>query len=125
MIKLLPFFLLFSSLYAVTIHIHNDSSYTLNATIYSKANAELTSIEVRPAHMVKWQDSFYDAKDYTEGPYRIVFTCPNGETYGAVSNIPPNSTVYAKRARGKKKCGGDSDGGIHRDFEKNQPHWKY
>ncbi|MCB1072302.1 MAG: hypothetical protein KDK96_04275 [Chlamydiia bacterium] len=123
--KILPFFLLFSSLYAVTINIHNDSNYSLNATIYSGTNTELTSLEVRPAHMVKWQDSFYDAKDYTKGPYRIVFTCPNGDIYGTVSKVPPNSTVYAKRAQGKKKCGGDSDGRPHRDFEKNQPHWKY
>lgn len=123
--KMFPFFLFFSTLYGVTIHIHNDSLYSLNATIYSGTNDEVTSIEVRPSHMVKWQDSPYDARDYTKGPYRIVFTCPNGDNYGTVSNVPPNSTVYAKKARGKKKCGGDSDGDTHRDFHKNQPHWKY
>ncbi len=123
--KIFPLLLLFSSLYAATIHIHNDSPYSLNATIYSETNTELTSIEVHPGHMVKWQESFYDAKDYTKGPYRIVFTCPNGAVYGTVSKAAQNSTVYAKRARGKKKCRENAGRAPHRDFDNNQPHWKY
>ena len=123
--KFLPFFLFFSTLYAVTININNDSLYSLNAKIYSGSNVELTSIEIRPAHTVKWQDSFYDARDYTKGPYTIVFTCPNGDEYGIISKVAQNATVYAQRARGKKKCRGKSQPDLHRDFERNQPHWKY
>lgn len=123
--KLLPFLFFFSTLYGVTININNDSIYTLNATIYSGTSAELATIEVRSAHSIKWQDSFFDAKDYSKGPYTIVFTCPNGDEYGTVSKVAQNSTVYAQRARGRKKCGPDSQPTPHRDFEKNQPHWKY
>jgi len=121
--KLLTFFFLFSSLYGVTIH--NDSTYPLTATVYSKENRELTSIEIGPSHTVKWQDSFYGARAYTKGPYRIVFTCLNGDEYGTISKIARNAKVYAQRSRGRKRCAEDSKRKLHRDFEDNQPHWKY
>ncbi|QVL57814.1 MAG: hypothetical protein KFB93_01685 [Simkaniaceae bacterium] len=123
--KPLPFLLFFSTLFGVTINIHNDSIYTLNATIYSKTNIELTTVEIRPSHMITWSDSLFDAKDYSKGPFTIDFTCPNGDSYGTVSKVAQNTTIYAKRSRGRKKCGSDSQPKPHQDFEKNQPHWKY
>ncbi len=123
--KFLILTLFFSSLFGVTININNDSLYTLKATIYSGSNVELTTLEVNPAHTIKWQDSFFDAKDYSKGPYTIVFTCPCGDEYGTVTRVPQNSTVYAQRARGRKKCGGDTQPDPHRDFEQNQPHYKH
>ncbi len=119
------FTLFFTSLYGVTIIINNDSLYTLNATIYSGSDVELTSLEVNASHVIKWQDSFFDAKDYSKGPYTIVFTCPNGDEYGTVTKVAQNATVYAQSSRGRKKCGADSQPKPHRDFERNQPHYKY
>lgn len=52
--------------------------------------------------MITWSDSLFDAKDYSKGPFTIDFTCPNGDSYGTVSKVAQNTTIYAKRSRGRK-----------------------
>lgn len=72
-------FTLFSPLlFGVTITIENDSTYTLQATIYSASDEPLSDMEIPPNQSFKWQDSFFDSKDYSKGPFRVEFTCPNG-----------------------------------------------
>jgi hypothetical protein len=118
--KLLILIFLTSVLSAVTINVYNDSPYTLQAKIYSAKNKELSSMTVISGHSI----SYYDARDYTEGPFRVVFTCPNGDFYGKSSPVAQNSTVHAQRSRGPKKCGAHTQPEPHRDYDQLQPHIK-
>lgn len=124
MYKLLLLLFLTSMLSAVAIDVYNDSPYTLQAKIYSAKNAELSSMTVISGHSIKWSDSYYDARDYSEGPFRVVFTCPNGDFYGKSSPVGQNSTVHAQRTRGPKKCGAHTQPEPHRDYDAQQPHTK-
>ncbi|MCB1107567.1 MAG: hypothetical protein KDK76_05690 [Chlamydiia bacterium] len=112
------------SLYGTALYIYNDSPYTLNAKIFSKDHSEVASMSIASGHTLTWQDSLFDAKDYTEGPFSVVFTCPNGDEYGTVSSVAQNFTVYAQRSRGPKKCGDHTQPEPHRDYENLQPHTK-
>ncbi len=123
--KYLPLLLLSISLHAITIQVTNDSSYTLHATIYSASDAELSSLVLSPKNTITWQDSFFDARDYAEGPFKVVFTCPDGDEYGTVTRIAQNATVRAQAARGPKRCGRNSQPDPHRDLDQAQPHHKY
>lgn len=123
--KTLILALLISPLFAASITVYNDSPYFLTATLYSREKEELTTLEIPKDHSVQWADGLFNSRDYTKGPYSVIFTCPNGDEYGTVSKIPENSTVYAKRALGRKKCKADGQPDPHRDFNDNQPHWKY
>lgn len=123
--KAFIFTLLSSSLFAASITVLNDSSYFLNARIYSGSKELLTSLDIPKGHSIQWADGPFNSRDYSKGPYSVVFTCPNGDEYGTVSKIAENSTVYAKSAIGRKKCVEENQPKSHRDFEDNQPHWKY
>ncbi len=123
--KLLALTFLTSSLFAASITVYNDSPYFLTATIYSGKKAELTTLEIPKDHSVQWADGPFNSRDYTKGPYSVVFTCPNGDEYGTVSKIAENSTVYARRAIGRRKCNTEGQPDPHRDYHNNQPHWKY
>ncbi|MCB1110296.1 MAG: hypothetical protein KDK64_04890 [Chlamydiia bacterium] len=119
-------FLLFSFfLSAASIEIYNDSSYTLQAKIYTKTNVELSNMTVISGHYIKWQESPYNAKDYAKGPFYVIFSCPNGDFYGKSSIVAENSRVYAQRSRGPKKCGSHTQPDPHRDHEERPPHAKY
>ena len=122
--KLLLFLFLTSALSAITINVYNDSPYTLQAKIYSSENKELSSMTVISGHSIKWSDSLYDARDYTKGPFLVVFTCPNGDFYGKAPPVAQNSTVHAQRSRGPKKCGAHTQPEPHRDYDQLQPHVK-
>lgn len=123
--KLFLLSLISCPLIAASITVLNDSSYFLSATIYSGTKKELTTLEIPTGHSVQWADGPYNSRNYSKGPYTIVFTCPNGDEFGTVSKVPENSTVYAKRATGRRKCKEEGQPTPHRDFHENQPHWKY
>ena len=123
-LKTLIAFLFSLPLFAASVTVHNDSLYLLKADIYSKSKELLTTLEIPKDHSFQWVDGPYNSRDYTKGPYTVVFTCPNGDEYGVVSMIPENSTVYAQRATGRKRCAKESQPKPHRDFKDNQPHWK-
>lgn len=117
--------LIASTLHGITIDIHNDSSYTLHAKVYDAEEEKMTEVVIFPDNSMKYQDSLFDAKDYAKGPFKVVFTCPNGSEYGTVSHIAQNFTVYARSARGPKKCHSDSQPSPHRDFDRTLPHQKH
>lgn len=75
-------------------------------------------------HSIKWYDNYFNAKDYAKGPFRIIFTCPNGDFYGKSSPVGQNFTVHAQRTRGPKKCVVHSQPKPHRDYDQLQPHIK-
>lgn len=124
MYRLLLLLFLNSILSAVAIDVYNDSSYTLQAKIYSAEKVELSSMTIVSGHSIKWYDNYFNAKDYVKGPFRVVFTCPNGDFYGKSSPARQNSTVHAQRTRGPKKCGAHTQPGPHRDYDQLQPHVK-
>jgi hypothetical protein len=110
------------SVFAARIDIYNDSTYTLEATIYSAKHAELASMTVTPRHTIKWQDSLFDARDYSKGPFYVVFTCPNGDFFGKSHRVGENATVQAMRSSGPKNCGSHTQPDPHRDDENRKPH---
>lgn len=125
MIKWIVISLIFAlPLSGLTLDIYNDSRYILHATIYSKEDVELSDLVISPGHSIKWQDSLFDAKDYEKGPFKVVFTCPNGDVYGVVPSVAQDYKVHARRSRGRKTCGSDTQPEPHRDFHKRQPHSK-
>ena len=123
-IKLFVFLFCATMLSAVTVDVYNDSPYTLHAKIYSAKDVELTDLTILSGHSIKWQDSLYDARDYTKGPFYVVFTCPNGDFFGKSSKVAQNFTVHAQRSRGPKKCGAHTQPDPHRDYDQFQPHSK-
>ncbi|NGX51047.1 MAG: hypothetical protein K1060chlam2_00904 [Chlamydiae bacterium] len=114
-----------SSLFAVKINIVNDSSYTLQATIYDRDQSELASFLLGKGQSTMWFDSLYNAKDYVKGPFSVTFTCPTGANFGTVYRLRENSTARARAARGPKKCTAKSQPPPHRDWEENLPTYKY
>lgn len=113
-----------SVLSAVSIEVYNDSPYQLHAKIYSAEDKELSDLIVNSGHSIKWQDSYYDAQDYTKGPFYVVFTCPNGDYFGKSGKVSQNGRIHAMGARGPKKCGSHTQPDIHRDYDQLQPHYK-
>lgn len=119
----LTLFLMFAiPLMGVTINVRNDSPYTLHAKVYTNSGHEMTDMVVSSGHSIKYQDSPFNARDYAKGPFKVIFTCPNGEEYGRVSNVSQNFTVYARSARGAKKCKAASQPHPHRDEPNSLPH---
>ena len=101
------FFLLLCPLLleAVTIHITNDSRYPLIATIYDKHGDIMSVAGIPKGQKYTWRDSVHGATNMEEGPFRIVFTCRNGDEYGYVRHVADNVTVNARSAQGRRHCG--------------------
>ncbi|WP_316355749.1 hypothetical protein [Candidatus Neptunichlamydia sp. REUL1] len=102
MYKLLLLLFLTSILSAIAIDVYNDSPYTLQAKIYSVKNVELSLMTVISSHSIKWSDSYYDAKDCSEGKFRVIFTCPNGDFYGKSSPVGQNNSTRSAHTRPEK-----------------------
>jgi hypothetical protein len=98
------FCLLFSIVEAASLRIVNNSPYPLTASIYSVKNEYLGALLIDSRHEGSWRDSYHGASDWTKGPYKVVFTCPNGSEYGVVKKVNDGFTVYARRATGSRRC---------------------
>ena len=92
-------------LQAVTIHIKNDSTYPLTATIYDKKEEKVNTSELLPNQIHTWIDSLSGAENWEEGPFKIIFTCQNGDLYGTIKNVNDGFKVPARGAVGLKQCG--------------------
>lgn len=90
---------------AITIYIKNDSPYPLIATIYDKQDNVMQVSAIHQGNTYTWYDSYHAATDFEKGPFRVVFTCRNGDEYGTVRNVRDNSHVNARRSIGRKHCG--------------------
>ncbi len=92
-------------LQAVTIHIKNDSIYSLTATIYDKKGDKINTSELFPNQVHTWIDSLSGAENWETGPFKIVFTCQNGDLYGTIKDVNDGFTVTTRSAIGPKRCG--------------------
>ena len=92
-------------LHAITIHIKNDTTTTLIATIYDKKEKVMSVSMLSPGQHYYWMDTVTGGSNNEERPFTVVFTCKNGDTYGTVKHVNDNFQVNARSARGSKRCG--------------------
>lgn len=104
MLKLIASFLSATALCFGNLWVYNDSTYMLTANIISGSGENLGSMTIKPGSRNQWLDNFLGTPTYSYTPYTVVFTCPNGDSYGVQTMIPSGATVTAQGSNGNHYC---------------------
>ncbi len=112
----------FSSLYALTfifilicgvswansVTLMNNSTYTLQASIYDANGTLLGQFVLNPSDATLWSDDYEDwgaESQYTpQIPYTVNWMCMNGSAYGICNNVAAGSVVTAQSCGGDQEC---------------------
>ncbi len=102
-------FILFSLLFPIfcftaAVTIYNDSAFPLTATILDATGQIKGKVTVAPQHQMKWQDSQQNITTFSETPFTVIFTCPDGTEFGVASGVPQSSFVSANSSSGRHYC---------------------
>ena len=110
-------FLSASSLFATSLTLRNDSSYTLRAVIRAADGSFLGELVLQPQHSMQWNDVYGYGTNYAVGPnagvqqnsksktpYTVVWQCVAGGEYSVCANITTGSLVFAQGCNGNRSC---------------------
>ncbi|GAB4193520.1 MAG: hypothetical protein Tsb0015_16270 [Simkaniaceae bacterium] len=89
---------------AATIHLINDSSYTLNAVIKGADGQILGEFTIYSQRQATWQDSDQGIGEFTKGPYTVEWTCQHGSPFGVNYQVSSYATVTALGSVGRGYC---------------------
>ena len=90
--------------YATSMTIVNDSPYVLTARVMSANGEEVGRLTLNPQHQAKWQSYNLKGSRFSETPYTVAFTCPNGDEYGIVTYAQPGAYITARSSNGDQIC---------------------
>lgn len=93
-----------TSLFAGSVTVYNDSPFPLTATIISADGQTKGTVTVEPQHQSTWQEPSQGTPVWSETPYTVIFTCKTGKQFGVVSNIGQGSLVTAMQSSGNLYC---------------------
>lgn len=121
--KLFPFlFLLSVQLSAVTVHLNNDTMYSLEATVQDARGQTQVVITLLPDSMWDWSDTYGeqgysgpfppppDQHIYSSTPFRVTWRCPSGDIFSVNSGISSGGMVQASQGLGNLSCKKSSSG---------------
>ncbi len=94
----------FTTLYAGSVRIMNDSHFPLKAEVISADGNSKGKISINPQQQATWQDSNSGANVWSQTPYTVVFTCKDGKQFGVLSGIQQGATVTALSSFGDRYC---------------------
>ena len=107
--QFLLFFIFFTgTLLAGTVHIMNDTSFPLNAEVFSADGQSRGKILIAPHANSTWQDTSSVNYKWSQTPYRVIFTCANsGKQYGVIDGVQQSAYIRASMASGPRDCSED------------------
>lgn len=94
----------FAMLPAATVRLLNDSPFPLSATILSATGDILGRQAVKQQEQIRWQNDNIDVNKNSQSPFTVIFYCPDGTTYGTVTNVSTGGMVQASTAHGNRMC---------------------
>jgi hypothetical protein len=97
-------FFILPILYAASINIYNDSPFPLTAKIISADGQNLGTLKIAPQQQQTWHDHSGGTPTWSQTPYTVIFTCPNGKQYGVYRNVQQGATISAQSATGDLFC---------------------
>jgi hypothetical protein len=103
------FILIFKMSWADSITLMNNSTYTLQATIYDANGKLLGQFVLNPNNATLWSSNYdenWGAEDQYIGqtPYTVSWACMNGSFYGTCNNVAAGSVVTAQSCGGAQEC---------------------
>ncbi len=105
--KLLALLLCFP-LFAQTLRLYNDSSFSLHVTIYSFDGTRLETLNLGPQVTLVWElgyAGFARSPAMTTTPFAVSFFCDTGELFGSWPSVPTGALVNAMGStQGPKGC---------------------
>jgi hypothetical protein len=94
--------------WANSVTLMNNSTYTLQATIYDANGTLLGEFVLNPNDATLWSDddeNWGTETQYTSQiPYTINWMCMNGSAYGTCNNVAAGSVVTAQSCGGTQEC---------------------
>lgn len=94
--------------WANSVTLMNDSSYTLQASIYDANGNLLGQFVLNSRDATLWSD---DDEDFgteigysSQVPYTVNWFCMNGNPYGTCENVAAGSVVTAQSCGGAQQC---------------------
>ena len=112
---LLSFFIS-ASAWAGTVHLINDSPYTLRAAIYGADGTFLGEMVLKPENSMRWTDTYGHVGYFGKGnvyeeqsrrsqtPYEVHWQCMNGSDFSISTQISTGGTATARTGQGRRIC---------------------
>ncbi len=113
------FFSLATSVWAGSVHLVNDSPYTLRAEVRGADGTFLGEMVLKPEHSIRWTDTYGRVGHFGKGnvyqeqssrsqtPYQVRWTCMNGRDFSYCNGVATGGTATARTCEGRRIC--DSD----------------
>jgi hypothetical protein len=97
-----------SGCFANSVTLMNDTSYTLQATIYDANGTFLGQFVLNPRDATDWSDddqNFGTETAYaSQIPYTVNWACMNGNPYGVCNDVAAGAVVTAQGCGGTQEC---------------------
>jgi len=94
--------------WANSVTLLNDTSYTLQASIYDATGASLGQFTLNPRDATLWSDSEGDfgveSQYASQTPYTVYWYCMSGGEYGTCDNVAAGAVVTAQSCGGDQEC---------------------
>jgi len=94
--------------WANSVTLMNDSTYTLQASIYDANGTLLGEFVLNPRDATLWSDddeNFGTESNYaSQIPYTVNWFCMNGSPYGVCNDVAAGSVVTAQSCGGVQEC---------------------
>ncbi len=94
--------------WANSVTLMNNSTYTLQATIYDANGTLLGQFVLNPSDATLWSDNDEDwgtqSQYASQTPYTVNWMCMNGSAYGTCDNVAAGAVVTAQGCGGAQEC---------------------
>lgn len=97
---------------AGSVHLINDSPFTLRAVIRGNDGSYLGEVVLNAQHTSTWLDSYgqaghfgyKEAPNYSIVPYTVLWYCLDGSAFSVCTYVSPGGTVSAQSCPGNRMC---------------------
>ncbi len=105
--------------FAGSVHLVNDTPYTLRAEVRGAEGSFLGEVVLKPEHSIRWSDSYGQVGSFGKGsafreypsrsltPYQVHWKCLSGADFSICTTVATGATVSARTCDGRKMCNPD------------------